>query len=125
MDSLVGYLIALGIIVAIIVYIVLPIIGIVLGIALLVMGVVALYGSAKGAWVGFINFRNTLREAREKSIENIVTRAFPPPANRLSAFNKNPQPAYLMYIYDAAWFTINYTRQNVWKQTHIDAQAFL
>src|SRR5690606_26106651 len=104
-----------------VVYVVLPIIGIAIGIA----AVLAVIASGSGIVAGIKNFVETLGLAQIEARKKTEAEPFPPVTKPLfSRFNQNPQPAFLIYFYDAAWSVIDYTRRNVWVNTGRDAQSW-
>ena len=65
MEKIVGILIAIGLVIAFIVYVVLPILGILLGIGVAILGCIAIAGLISGVFVGINNFFIVLKEAHD------------------------------------------------------------
>lgn len=113
-----GVLIVLAAIVAFVVYVVIPVVGAVLAIAALLMAAIASAGALSGIVIGVKNFHETIIEAHQKSWEKSSNIRVKKILNRLF----DEQPAYLMYMYDAGWYVINYALSNVWLLTHTNAK---
>jgi rRNA maturation endonuclease Nob1 len=118
MEELFGSLLGLGIVISLIilfiVYIVLPIVGIILTIMLAVAILTAMYASGHSFFIGIKNFYLTSIKAHQKaenrSLSEIQTKTIFP--------LYEPQPAFLIYFYEAGWFVMRYIAKNVWRDTN-------